>query len=126
MIEKWQPWLLRLGIWDEPRLKRGDLVSLEPPVAYASGLGIKRVIAFAGETVQLVGEKTFVDGAELVEDYVVFQSAFDMAEVTLEARQIFVMGDNRLPMNSVDSRQYGALGVEQLRGRVAWVIWRPR
>lgn len=126
VIEKWQPWLLRLGIWDVPRLKRGDLVSLEPPVAYASGLGIKRVIALAGETVQLVDGKTIVDGVELAEDYVIFQAEFDMEETQLEVGEIFVMGDNRLPMNSVDSRQYGALGVEQIRGRVAFILWQRR
>jgi len=125
VIEKWQPWLVRLGVWDEPRLKRGDLVSLEPPVAYASGLGIKRVIALAGETVQLVEGKTFVDGVELDESYVVYQSSFDVEETLLEDGYIFVMGDNRLPMNSVDSRQYGPLDTSKLKGRVAWVIWQP-
>ena len=126
VVEKWQPWLLRLGVWEEARLKRGDLVSLEPPVAYASGLGIKRVIALAGETVQLVEGNTFIDGVALDESYVVYQSAFDMEETQLEAGYIFLMGDNRLPMNSVDSRQYGPINSSEIRGRVAFVIWQPR
>lgn len=80
---------------------------------------IKRVIGLPGEEVYIDGRtgSVFIDGMELQEDY----SATDPGEVlryplTLEEDEYFLLGDNR--DNSMDSRSYGPVTADQIRGKV--------
>lgn len=84
---------------------------------------VKRVIATAGDTVQVSNGKVFLNGTELKEPYL------DPMTVTREGNflkedmvykvpsgYIFAMGDNR--ENSLDSRSIGAIKVSDLKGHV--------
>ncbi|MBO5352727.1 MAG: signal peptidase I [Lachnospiraceae bacterium] len=82
---------------------------------------IKRVIGLPGETVLIVGDRIFINGEELAEDF--GKDPMDYAGIAAEPvllgeDEYFVLGDNRLV--SVDSRDYkvGVVEKEELDGVV--------
>lgn len=89
---------------------------------------IKRVIGLPGETVSISGGKVKIinkdnpDGLELSEDYVKFAKN-DTLSYTLNDREYFVMGDNRL--GSADSRIWGPVPEDNIIGRPIIRIYPP-
>ena len=98
---------------------------------------IKRVIGLPGETVQVRAKKVLINNKPLDEPYVHFEvpplaapdrneiTSFDVRDeygpVTVPPRQYFVMGDNR--DNSQDSRYWGFLPREYIKGKALIVYW---
>jgi signal peptidase I len=104
---------------------------------------IKRVIGLPGETVELRNKHVFVNGQPLDEPYVYFlenppalPQEMELANelqgvsgdprvrygpVTVPSGQYFVMGDNR--DNSQDSRYWGFLPRENVKGRALVIYW---
>ena len=81
---------------------------------------IKRVVAVAGDTVDLRDGVLYVNGAAEAVSYAHGetnpQSDAVSYPLTLRQGQVFLLGDNR-PV-SVDSRTFGAVNVSQIQGRV--------
>jgi signal peptidase I len=102
-------------------LERGDLVVFRAPATRA--LLVKRVVALAGDRVGLADGRLVVNGHRRPEAYV------DLASVdgvyfgpeVVPARSVFVMGDDRA--DSVDSRDFGPVALDQVLGRVLWRLW---
>lgn len=99
--------------------QRGDVALVEVPGR--DGTYLKRVIGLPGETVELRGGATYVNGQKLEEPYVT-STAEDYA-ATLGEDEYFVLGDNREV--SYDSREedFGAIGADCFLGRVRAVLW---
>lgn len=91
-------------------VKQGDIVVFRnPDRASEHGLLVKRVIATAGQTVDLQDGKVVVDGQVLDEDYTTSMS-WPLSEnitfpYTVPDDCVWMMGDNR--KNSADSRIFG-------------------
>jgi len=103
--------------------KRGDVVVFVSPEDGRTDL-IKRVIAVAGETVDIQDGKVLVNGAALVEPYVnaAYPDHYDLdAPVKVPPGMVWVMGDNRA--NSKDSRFIGPQPVSQVLGRAFAIYW---
>ena len=119
-------------LWQGPR--RGDVVVLRHP-EHLSRNYIKRIVGLPGETVQVPGERIYINGGLLHEPYLngdAGNTASDespakkdnsVGEWPLGDDQYFVMGDNR--SNSDDSRSLGPLGRELIIGK-AWACYWPR
>ena len=124
--------LERMSLPIDP-IERGDVVVFKYPEEPERDF-IKRVIGLPGDTVELRNKKVHVNGKPLDEPYVHFLepasegqevTSFDVRErygpVTVPNGQFFVMGDNR--DNSQDSRYWGFLPREYIKGRALMIYW---
>jgi signal peptidase I len=118
-------------------VRRGHVVVFKFPEDPSRDF-IKRVIGLPGETVEIRDKQVLIDGKPLVESYTHFLEPplrRDDPEYGLHAEsirdnwgpevvppgQLFVMGDNR--DNSRDSRFWGFLPRDQVKGRALLVYW---
>jgi len=112
--------------WDTP--KRGDIVTFDPQ--HTEDRLIKRVIGVAGDTIEVRNGLTFLNGKRLAlqqrggfieealgEQHYLTTPAYPthFGPVTVPEGHLFMMGDNR--SNSADSRFWGFLPVERVRGK---------
>jgi signal peptidase I len=117
-------------------IKRRDIIVFKYPEEPDRDY-IKRVIGLPGETVEVREKKVYINGTALDEPYVHFLqppqatselhevTSFDVRErygpVTVPADHYFMMGDNR--DNSQDSRYWGFLPRENIKGRSLVIYW---
>ena len=102
------------GRWQSPEV--GDLVVFRDP--QHRELVVKRVVALGGQTVALEDAALVVDGSVRQEpqvDLTRIDSTY-FGPVTVPPDAVFVLGDNR--SESIDSRTYGAIRLDELVGRV--------
>ncbi len=107
----------------------GDIVTLADPLAADRTL-IKRVIATAGQTVDLRDGVVYVDDEALDEPYTEGKPSLPLdtapgVEVeypyTVPDDCVWVMGDNRT--NSADSRYFGAVPLSSISGHANFIYW---
>ncbi len=138
----------RRVLWNK-EIKRGDIVTIEAPLGlgeeglaeyskhkglgwfsyYVMGIGkksyIKRVIALEGEHLVIAEDgKIYIDDKKLEEDYLTEENTprlGDVYDITIPEGYVFVMGDNR--EGSKDSREFGAVPVDKIEGKVGIRIW---
>ena len=116
------------------RVKRGDIVVFKYPEEPERDF-IKRVIGLPNETLEVRDKRVYINGRLLEEPYVHFTqplgtgatefAAVDVRDrygpVTTPLDHYFVMGDNR--DNSQDSRYWGFLPAEYVKGKALFVYW---
>ena len=103
----------------------GDIVVFPDPKGEHPHL-IKRVIATAGQVVDLRNGHVLVNGQELVEPYTHGLPSAPLTSdfkfpYTVPANDLWVMGDNRT--NSGDSRVFGPIPVSEVQGHAVWTYW---
>jgi signal peptidase I len=106
--------------------QRGDIIVFNPPVASEKPY-IKRIIAVAGDTVEIKGDGyVYVNGTRLEEPYIqggITECNVRKCEpIPVPEGKIFVLGDNR--RNSSDSRIFGVVDVDDIIGK-AWLTYWP-
>lgn len=129
LVPRFETWLHRLGIGS---FQRGDIVYFpspdQPPGAvcpwFCSHL-IKRIVAVEGDTVAISRGRLILNGRPTREGYLQDAPAagFSMPETAVPPDHVFVLGDNRQPYGSFDSRVFGPVPESRLEGRAAWVVW---
>lgn len=119
---------IRLFPLEKP--KRGDVVVFIYPLDPSKDF-IKRVVAVEGDTVQIVNKKLIINGAETPDPHAVYkddtvfpaevQKRDNFGPVTVPKGCLFVLGDNR--DRSLDSRFWGFVPIEDLRGKAFIIYW---
>ncbi|KUK13876.1 MAG: signal peptidase I [Synergistetes bacterium] len=102
--------------------KRGDIVVFRFPLDPSKDL-IKRIVAVGGDVVKISNGHLYVNGKEVNEPYVVNRDFYNMPSVTVPKGFFFVLGDNR--PNSEDSRYWGFLPRENIKGKAVVRYWPP-
>lgn len=112
--------------------KRGDVVTFDDPDQPGTTL-IKRVVAVAGDTVDLRNGSVYVNGKKLSEPYTEGKPSYPLEQYsstldgpisypyTVPKGRIWVMGDNRT--NSLDSRYFGAVSTDSVSSRAVFIFW---
>jgi len=106
----------------------GDVIVFAYPLDPSQNY-IKRIVAVAGQTVQHVGMQLFVDGRQVDDPFATYRyrgrsqvSEYGVrSPVTVPAGRVFVLGDNRDA--SSDSRVWGFVPVENIKGRAFIIYW---
>jgi signal peptidase I len=99
----------------------GDVVVVKRPNGEEF---VKRVVAVAGDTVNILNGEVYVNGEEIVFDGQIGDTEVMSSEIenpyVVGEDQVYVLGDNRV--NSEDSRMFGAVNVSELKGRLLWYM----
>ena len=82
---------------------------------------VKRVVGLPGETIRMHDGEVFVNEVKLNEPYLDEKDHSNASELTLGEGEYYVLGDNRAHSN--DSRAWGAVPQDNLRGKVWMVYW---
>ena len=123
--------------WAEP--KRGDIIVFDYPLQPKTQF-IKRVVALAGETVEIRDKQLFINGKKVEEIYAwhddqhtfprdpklpePYRSRDQYGPAVVPADSYFVMGDNR--DRSSDSRYWGSVPRKLVRGVVVVILSKKR
>ena len=110
--------------------RRGDVIVFQFPQDPSKDF-IKRCIATGGETVEVKEKQVYVNGRKLDEPYArhtdpnIRPAGFDFRDnfgpFTVPKGEMFMMGDNR--DNSNDSRYWGTLPMDLVKGRAMFLYW---
>lgn len=107
---------------DQPN--RGDIVILKDPRNGMDQFLVKRIIGLPGETVQIMNYTLHINGEPIDEPYTdVRIENGDYGPITVEEGHYFVMGDNRHADGSMDSRYFGSVPFEYIKGRAEFILW---
>ena len=125
------------GLFGKKAIKRGHVVVFKFPQEPERDF-IKRVIGLPGEKVEVRDKQVLIDDKPLAESYTFFKDQplrrddpeysiraddlrYNWGPQVVPAGQLFVMGDNR--DNSRDSRFWGFLPIDQVKGRALVIYW---
>jgi len=103
--------------------ERGDIIVFKYPRDPKRDF-VKRVIGLPGETLKLAHNTIYINGKPLVEPYAIYQDRYapsSFGPVTVPPGHLFMMGDNR--DNSQDSRVWGPLDINKIRGKAFIIHW---
>ncbi|MDL2344831.1 signal peptidase I [Deinococcus sp. MIMF12] len=135
LLLKYPRWLRAWGL-PTAYPQRGDLLIFKAPAdspySYGTRLGlryrpynVKRVIALPGETVEIRDSQVVVNGRVLAESYVNDGVLSDQPTLRVPPGKVWVLGDNRLVGESLDSRAYGPVDLRDVAGPANLRLW-PR
>jgi len=107
------------------KMDRGDivLVKLDEKQSMIGKeiLMVKRIIGLSGDKVEIKNGKVYVNDSELKEDYLsdnTVTEPINETNWTIPEGKVFVLGDNRSPGASVDSRVLGPISEDIVQGFV--------
>ena len=105
-------------------VERGDVIVMRYPMDPSLDY-VKRVVGLPGDHVQIFDGFVWVNGALLEEPYVAPTSndPYAFVDTVVQSNCYFVLGDNRI--RSSDSREFGQVPHEYLRGKVRMRLWPP-
>jgi signal peptidase I len=126
---------VRIPFWEHylvefQKPQRGDVIVFIYPEDRTKDF-IKRVIGVGGDTVEIREKKVYINGLPVADTHAYFKDGDFAGEIqpgqnnfgprTVPANHLFVMGDNR--DSSHDSRFWGFVDLEDVRGRAFLIYW---
>ena len=104
--------------------RRGEIIVFEFPDKNLNNPRkdfVKRVVGLPGETIRIHHGEVLVDEQLLDEPYITEKGKSNSRGITLGEGEYYVLGDNRNYSN--DSRAWGAVPRENVKGKVWMVYW---
>lgn len=106
---------------------RGDIVVFKSPLDKDNRSFIKRVVGVPGDKINISRGDLYINDEYIKEPYVENESFTESLSYgknyIVPEYKIFVMGDNRLTGGSNDSRSFGSISVEEIKGKVVLRIF---
>jgi len=106
---------------------RGDIVAFRSPIDKDNRIFVKRVVGISGDEISIVEGDLYINGEYVNEPYVPNESFTESlsygGNFIVPEDEIFVMGDNRFPGGSNDSRSFGSVSIEEIKGKVVFRIF---
>ena len=103
--------------------KQGDIIIFKP--ALDDKIYIKRVIGGPGDKVAIKGGHVYVNNQLLKEHYISTNYTEGDIDLTVPEGKVFVLGDNRWPSASLDSRSsmLGLVSLDAILGKTVYRIF---
>jgi len=108
-------------------VKRGDIIIFRPPHEKDKDY-IKRCIAIPGDKFEIKDGHVYINGKKMIEPYTKGSTSFyfgskekNEIEGIVPEGKVIALGDNR--ENSQDSRYFGYLEIERIKGRAFILYW---
>ena len=102
-------------------IPRGEIVVIDAPNDNRNY--IKRLIGKPGDTIEFIDGKVLLNGKVLEEAYTSSDyTESDEEKFVLKDDEYFVLGDNRLPGMSVDSRYFGPIEKKRIKSAAVYRI----
>eukprot|EP00545_Synedropsis_sp_CCMP1620_P003467 CAMPEP_0119010442 /NCGR_PEP_ID=MMETSP1176-20130426/5011_1 /TAXON_ID=265551 /ORGANISM="Synedropsis recta cf, Strain CCMP1620" /LENGTH=270 /DNA_ID=CAMNT_0006963095 /DNA_START=65 /DNA_END=874 /DNA_ORIENTATION=- len=120
-------------------LERNEVVVFNPPIAFRQVLEgsysvsptetaqkarealIKRIVAVAGDKVEVTGGRLYINGVKQDEPFTAENAAYEFGPVLVPAGKYLVLGDNR--NHSLDGHIWGFLPEGNVIGRAVFIYW---
>ena len=110
--------------------RHGDVIVFQYPQDPSKDF-IKRCIATGNQTIEVRNKQVYLDGRAIREPYAIHTdpstrpAGYDERDffgpITVKPNELFMMGDNR--DNSNDSRYWGTLDMDLVKGRAMFLYW---
>ena len=111
------------------KYNRGDIIVFKSPLPGRKTHFIKRVIGVPGDRINIMEGKVHIDGEKIDEPYiqegVYTETLIYGTDFTVPNGQVFVMGDNRMPGESTDSRMFSSISTESIEGKISFKYTAP-
>lgn len=109
------------------KYKRGDIIVFKSPIEGDDRSFIKRVIGIPGDKINISQGSLYINDEHIEESYIqedAYTEALLYGEDYLVGEdELFVIGDNRYPGKSNDSRGFGAVDLREIQGKVVYRIF---
>lgn len=104
-------------------LNRSDIVIVKSPIEENKNY-IKRIIGLPGDEIKIQNGSVYVNDKLLEENYTSnnYTEALNATYTLLEGNEYFIMGDNRNPGGSIDSRTFGPIKKSAIKSVVTFRI----
>ena len=110
-------------------IDRGDIVTINNIYSNdaESRILIKRVIGVAGDYIEIKDDLVYLNGKALKEGYINghITKPVDIKYnyYTVPENCVYVLGDNRIPGESLDSRSFGAISLDTITGKAVFRLF---
>lgn len=118
--------MVNLKYYEKNSLSKGDVVIYQRPQNQSNFVG--RIIATENDIIESRGKIIYVNGNALNEPFIqhedkeiINNKRDNFLPVNVQKGSVFIMGDNR--DDSYDSRFFGTVSLNQIKGKVAYVFW---
>ena len=109
--------LVSLNSYNNALPAHNDIVNIKYADKKGEKFIVKRIIGIPGDTIEIVNNQVFLNGALLKESYSENSSLeYFNIKITIPQNKYFVLGDNRLV--SYDSRYFGLIDTSSIQGKV--------
>lgn len=101
------------------KICRGDIIVLKAPDSPGKDY-IKRIIGVGGDVVEIKSGQVYLNGELLEEKYIdkgIYTHIYEKSYWKVREGYVFVLGDNREEGASKDSRSFGCIPVDTIKGK---------